>query len=53
MQQAAADIQKLKDKMNDNNFPEVLEEFKKLAEEKKTEPKNEVSAMDAFLNAFL
>lgn len=53
VQQAAADIQKLRDKMNSNNFSEVLEEFKKLTEKEKTEPKNEVSAMDAFFNAFL
>lgn len=53
VQQAAADIQKLRDKMNGNNFSEVLEEFKKLAERKQPEPKNEVSAMDAFFNAFL
>ena len=53
VQQAAADIKKLREKMNGNNFSEVLEEFKKLTEKEKTEPKNEVSAMDAFFNAFL
>lgn len=52
-QQAAADIQKLREKMNSQNFSEVLEEFKKLTVEEKEEPKNEVSPMDAFFNAFL
>lgn len=51
VQQAAADIQKLREKMNSTNFPEVLKEFKELTESK--EPQNKVSAMDAFLNAFL
>lgn len=53
VQQAAVDIQKLREKMNSQNFSEVLEEFKKLTTEQKEEPKNEVSAMDAFFNAFL
>lgn len=49
-QQAAADIKELREKMNNKNFKEVLEEFKELNKE---EPENKVSAMDAFLNAFL
>lgn len=51
MQQAAADIKKLREKMNSSNFSEVLKEFEELTEEET--PKNKVSAMDAFLNAFL
>lgn len=50
-QQAAVDIQKLREKMNGTNFPEVLKEFKELTENEM--PQNKVSAMDAFLNAFL
>lgn len=50
-QQAAADIKKLREKMNSSNFAEALKEFERLAE--KEEPKNEVSAMDTFFNAFL
>lgn len=52
-QQAAVDIQKLKEKMNSQNFAEVLEEFKELTVGKKEEPRNQVSEMDAFFNAFL
>lgn len=52
VQQAATDIKKLREKMNSQNFSEVLEEFKELNKETE-EPKNEVSTMDAFFNAFL
>lgn len=53
VQQAAADIQKLRERMNSQNFSEVLEEFKKINKETENDPKNEVSAMDAFFNAFV
>lgn len=49
--QATGDIEALKAKMNNRDFAEALEEFKEL--NKTEEPKNEVSAMDAFFNAFL
>lgn len=49
--QATGDIEALKAKMNNKDFAEALEEFKEL--NKTEEPKNEVSAMDAFFNAFL
>lgn len=52
-QQAAADIKMLREKMNGQNFLEVLEEFKELTKDNNKEPKNEVSTMDAFFNAFL
>lgn len=52
-QQVAVDIQKLREKMNSQNFSEVLEEFKELTVGKTEQPKPEVSAMDAFFNAFL
>lgn len=51
IQQAAVDIQSLREKMNDSNFLEVLEEFKELTKTK--EPQDQVSEMDAFFNAFL
>ena len=50
-QQAATDIKELRARMNGKEFSEVLEEFKEL--NKVEEPKQEVSAMDAFFNAFL
>jgi ATP-dependent Clp protease protease subunit len=50
-QQAATDIKELRARMNSKDFSEVLEEFKEL--NKTEEPKQEVSAMDAFFNAFL
>lgn len=53
VQQAAADIQKLREKMNSQNFSEILEEFKELTVGKTEEPQNKVSDMDAFFNAFL
>lgn len=53
-QQAAADIKTLREKMNTQNFSDVLKEFKELTEEKQQNKETEqVSAMDAFLNAFL
>lgn len=51
-QQAAGDIKKLREQMNAHNFQEVLKEFKELTEEETEEPRNEVSLMDAFFNAF-
>lgn len=51
-QQAAADIKMLREKMNAQNFPDVLKEFKELTEEKETNQK-QVSVMDAFFNTFL
>lgn len=52
VQQVAADIKKLREKMNHVEFSEVLEEFKELNKVIE-EPEQKVSAMDAFFNAFL
>lgn len=54
-QQAAADIKQLRERMSSQNFAEVLKEFKELAEvgENDTKQQKQVSAMDAFFNAFI
>lgn len=54
-QQAAADIKQLREKMNSQNFAEVLKEFQELAEVKSDETTGgkQVSTMDAFFNAFI
>lgn len=52
-QQAAKDIEELKEKMQSRNFKETLEEFEKLVEEKEESVEQKASVMDVFLNAFL
>lgn len=49
--QAAEDVQKFREKMQNKEFGDVLKEFVELTEEK--EKNNQVSVMDAFLNALM
>ncbi len=51
--QAAGEIKEIKSALQNSNFPDTLKEFVTLTKKKETEPKNEVSEMDAFFNAFL
>lgn len=51
-QQAAKDIQELKEKMQAKNFKETLEEFEELVEEKEEGAEQKVSIMDTFFSAF-
>lgn len=53
IQQAADDVKALREKMSNQNFSDVLDEFKELTETNKKEEPKQVSVMDAFFDAFL